>query len=499
MRLFFAGSEIPSHRKVLRELNVSDVALSFVGLARKIKRLDKWRLEDKFPHEVNILLDSGAYSINKTDTKFSDDDVHRISSEYQRYIEDNLHRVDGVTDLDVLRFGREWVEAQREQFYNHLPADRFVPVWHASWGVEYLEEMADKYPRVGITTTEIDGRNLAPLLNGLVRTNGTRLHGVAMTHVEQMSNIDWDSVSSTSWISPQQFGDTIVWTGRELKRYPVKYKEQARKRYRTLFEKEGFDAEKIANDDSTEVLRLSIWSWKRLVEDIDNHKKHNERVTTPTDVGDTEFAETEQGLVDTSTGEVRNSVATTRRRETQMIPVLGKTIREEEYTDESGEKQTREVQEINIRGTSERVCNSCFLSKKCPAFEENATCAYDIPIEIRTRSQLSEVQNTIIEMQAQRVMFMRFAEEMEGGYSDPNLSSEIDRLQKMIKTKDELEREGFSIRVEGTTRADGAGPGMLARLFGDQASQAAQALPSNLTAEQVVDTIDASFTEEPRA
>src|SRR5690606_10269854 len=159
-----------------------------------------------------------------------------------------------------------WIEKQRREFYDHLPRDKFIPIWHAEWGIDYLEQMAEHYPRIGITTTEFNNRDLTPLLNTLVRTRGIRLHGVAMTHVDQMSAINWDSVSSTSWISPQQFGDTIVWTGRELKRYPKKYKEQARKRYRTLFEREGFDAEKIANDDSTEVLRLSIWSWQKLVE-----------------------------------------------------------------------------------------------------------------------------------------------------------------------------------------------------------------------------------------
>lgn len=498
MRLFFAGSEIPSHRKVLRELEVTDVALSFVGLTRKVKRLDKWRLEDKFPRGVNILLDSGAYSINKEGSKFTDDDAMLLADNYMAYVEANVDRVDAVTDFDVLAFGLDWIERQRQDFYDRLPREKFIPIWHAEWGIDYLEQMAEKYPRIGITTTEFNNRDLTPLLNTLVRSKGTRLHGVAMTHVDQMSAINWDSVSSTSWISPQQFGDTIVWTGRELKRYPMKYKEQARKRYRTLFEREGFDAEKIADDDSTEVLRLSIWSWQQLVQDIDKHSHGSKRVTTPPKQGESRIVETEQGPVDTHTGEVRKSVATTRRRETSVIPVLGRNVREEEYTDDDGVTQTREVAELRIRGTSERVCNSCFLAQKCPAFEEDATCAYDIPVEIRTRSQLSEVQNSLIEMQAQRVMFMRFAEEMEGGYSDPNLSSEIDRLQKMIKTKDELEREGFSIKIEGSSREGGAGPGMIARLFGDKASQAAQALPSSMSAEQVAETIDADIVEDPR-
>jgi hypothetical protein len=94
-------------------------------------------------------------------------------------------------------------------------------------------------------------------------------------------------------------------------------------------------------------------------------------------------------------------------------------------------------------------------------------------------------------------MFMRFAEEQEGGYSDPNLSSEMDRLQKMLKAKHEMESEGFSMNLQVKANGATGQTGMLARLFGEQASQAAQALPGGpVSADDVIeDVVDAEWTE----
>jgi len=72
--------------------------------------------------------------------------------------------------------------------------------------------------------------------------------------------------------------------------------------------------------------------------------------------------------------------------------------------------------------------------------------------------------DSMVEMQAQRVLFMKMAEDAEGGYADPNLSGEIDRLGKLIKTKHDMEQEGFSLTV--TAKQQGQ-MSMVDRIFGD--------------------------------
>lgn len=496
MKLYFGGSEIPSHRKVLREVGAHNASLSYMGLRRRIKHTDQWFLADKFPEDMHLLLDSGAYTVNKAGDTHSHEELQTISDEYQQYVMDNIARCDAVIEFDALPLGREWIEAQREDFYDDLGRDDFIPIWHPEWGLDYLQEMAEKYVNVGIPTTDLSGRNLTPVLNKIANS-GVRLHGVSMTHVDEMSAIKWHSVSSTSWVSPQQYGDTIVWTGRELKRYPKAYKEQARKRYRTLFDREGFDSEKIANDDSTELLRLSIWSWERLVEDIESKSSRGANgVTTDPEEASEGFAEFQGEVVDTQTGEVGKSVTTPaipKTRPTTPLPVLGVTSRTEQDV-ETG--QDKEVQDVRLRSDSQRKCDTCFLAAKCPAFDPGNNCAYDIPLQIKSRQDFSTLFDSMLEMQAQRVVFMRFAEEIEGGYADPNLSAEVDRLTKMMKVKNDMEQEGFSFKIEGKQTGGGAGgQGVLSRLFGEQASQKAQELPAPIRVESVVEHLEEEIVQ----
>lgn len=77
-------------------------------------------------------------------------------------------------------------------------------------------------------------------------------------------------------------------------------------------------------------------------------------------------------------------------------------------------------------------------------------------------------------MQASRVLFGRFAEELEGQGLDPVLSSEMDRLFTIIdKMKSVNEsREMLSISME--TRGSS---GVLSRLFGTKAGETVRTLP----------------------
>jgi hypothetical protein len=140
---------------------------------------------------------------------------------------------------------------------------------------------------------------------------------------------------------------------------------------------------------------------------------------------------------------------------------------------------------LTVRSQSQRLCASCFLADKCPMFEDGANCAYEIPVEVKTKDQMQSLQNGLIEMQTQRVLFARMSEEISGGYPDPNLSSEMDRLQKMIKTKTELEQDGFSVKFEAKGRGGSEGGGILQRMFGAPAELTARALPAPVSADAV--------------
>ena len=83
--------------------------------------------------------------------------------------------------------------------------------------------------------------------------------------------------------------------------------------------------------------------------------------------------------------------------------------------------------------------------------------------------------NAIIEMQAARVGFARFAEELNGGYPDPNTGQEIDRLFKIVGEIKKLEENKEVLRMTVERQSSG---GVMSALFGDRANTLRE-LPNN--------------------
>ena len=500
MRLYYAGSEVGSHRSLLLAEGIENVSLSFMGLKRRVKQPLNWRISEKFDGSQNIFLDSGAYTVNKDDAKFTDDELYDIAAEYMAFVSENLDHVEMVSEFDAQQLGQEWIHAMREDFYDEL-GDKFMPIWHAEYGTDELERLCANYAYVGIHQSHIGDRNLTPTLNNLVARYGVKLHGLAATKPEVMQQIKWYSVASTSWLTPAQFGDTIIWSkARKLERFPKDYKEEGRKKNRSWIEANGFDYDLIVNDDPTEVLRLSLWSWERQIEEI------NRKATFSTAPGVTNLAQsssdenTEQGGpgVDNPGDNSRNSQLLPeprKNREPVLIPLVGFNQETTKVEGPNGEEREETTHKVHTRSESMRMCDTCVLRDKCPMFEPNANCAYNIPIKVETLPQMQALQNALIEMQSQRVMFMKMSEDLEGGYADPNLSSEMDRLQKMIKAKHESEKEGFSLTITAQGKGES---GRLSRLFGRDAADQMSALEAPIQADAVIadqGIVDADWSE----
>lgn len=443
MRLVYGGGEVPSHRRYLAGAGITDISMSYYGLMRRgVKFVKPWLVAEKFSDDVKVMLDGGAYTMNRKDVP--EETLLQVSTGYESFIQLNRERVEAVIEFDALALGLEWIRQRREDFYDDL-GGLFIPVWHAEWGLEELERLAATYSRVGLAQTALGDRDLVPVLNTLAERRGTRLHGLAMTKTDIMREVRWDSVGSTSWVSPMQFGDTFVWTGHEMKRYPKAYKEQARKRHRTLFTTHGFDAEKIAADDPAEVAKLSLWSWEQLLDDINSHRKPAASSPEPEPVLPVSAPEAGTGNID---------------RPRQLLPGINLVAPREGAQPELG-----------VRGESLRQCNTCFLRDRgCPGFKAGANCLYELPIEVKTKEQLRAVENGMIAMQTQRVMFMRMVEDIEGGFPDPNLSNEIDRLTRMIKAQRDGTAEKFNLNISATNRPGELGA--LSRIFGDKVAEA---------------------------
>lgn len=491
MDLYFGGAEISSHRSLLAKEGVEHVSMSYIGLRRTTKFVRPWVIADRFPEEQKVFLDSGAYTVNKApdDERYTQAALKDIASHYMAFVQENVDRLTMVTEFDALPLGREWIEGVREDFWDSIPDDKFLPVWHDEFGLDELDRLAQRYSRVAVFSTESGGRDITHTLNGLVQKYGTLLHGVNMSKGADMKAVKWATISTISWLSPSQYGDTIIWTGKELKRYPKKYKDQARRRHRTYLDDHGFNSELIEADDKNEVLRLSLWSWQQAASN--GHGPDRANVVSIFGFSDTPEIRQEAGAeVDTQGAETVNSVPTRkvhRQREVVPIPLLSTTG----LVDAEDATEKREPL-LMVRSDSMRVCEGCFLAKNCPAYEPGSTCAYNIPVEVKSKEQINAVQNALIEIQTQRVLFMKMAEDLEGGAADPNLSNEMDRLQKMIAKKHEMDQDQWSLKIEAKGAAQA---GVISRLFGREAGDQMRALPAPVQVEQIAEAMDVEFIE----
>jgi hypothetical protein len=467
--LIFDGTEVPSNRILLEGMGVPQMGLSFYRLwKRGLPKTKQYLIEDRFPEITEVYVDSGWQQVSESDMTAAE--LEDYAAEYQDFIVVNAGRISGATELWLPQREHDWNIRQREFFWSeceHL----FWPVWQKSMGYPALMSLAERFEHVAIPHSTVEEETtLSARVNALVTQHQTSFHGLSIAKPDNLRAIRWDTVSTLSWLSPMRRGETIVWDGSRLVRYPARMKDQARMRYRSQCEKAGLDFKKITDDDPNEVTRLAIWSYLQmeLAMAIGSPFHEDDEVVTNSDYPAAgELVESPPGDVANRASGVRKPPEPREPSETGPLPVFGVQYKTIVDTDENGNQVLREVPVVQSTSQSLRQCNTCFVASNCPAFKPDSVCAFNLPVEVKTKEQLRSLLNAIVEMQGQRVAFGRFSEEMNGGYPDPNVGLEIDRLFKLVKVIKELEDNREFIRI--TAERQGAG-GVLSALFGDRAA-----------------------------
>ena len=195
------------------------------------------------------------------------------------------------------------------------------------------------------------------------------------------------------------------------------------------------------------------------------------------------------GVPSTNSGiEERKKIQPRDPSEMVNLPVFGfeaKTIIDENDT-------LTEVAVVRSQQGSLRQCNTCFVAANCPAFKPDNDCAFNLPVEVKTGEQLKSLLTAMVEMQGQRVAFMRYAEEMNGGYADPNVSQEIDRLFKLVANVKDLESNKEFVQITASRQSSG---GVLSAIFGDRV-QAMKEMQQPISEEQTTQIIRTSLEDE---
>ena len=469
MRIIYAGAEIGSNRTVLESAGVTAMGVSYARIvARGMPKTKKWLVRDRFADDVMVVATPGI-----SETKgMSVGELETFGADYQDWVVDNADRLTGFTEFDPPQLGSRWIAEQRPFWAD--AGNAFWPVWDSNLGYPELMRLAEGFAEVAIPYAAVESQTgLSGQSRAIASNRGTVWHGIGIASPENLRQVTFATAMTGSWTSPMRRGETIVWDGTALKRYPKKMKDQARPRYKSVIERAGLDYDAIINDDAKEVTRLALWSYGRLEDDM--NKKTGDRHLHAVDVDNvTPMLTGMRGIVlsdadhsHPATGKPTARVpaprAASERRFLPVMDVSSKTIVE---TGEDGRDTLRDVPVLSSTGVSLRQCNTCFVAANCPAFKPDSECAYSLPVEVRTKDQLVALLNAVIEMQGSRVAFARFAEELNGGYPDPNTGQEIDRLFKLVKSLKEMEDNKEFVRM--TFERQG-GAGVLSSIFGDRA------------------------------
>ena len=474
MNIVFMGGEVPSHRTLLVNTGAKHISINYHLLTKRgLPKTKDYIIKDRVPDDVIVYVDGGGHQIN--DLQMTERELEEYAANYQDWVTINEDRIAMATELDIKALGPNWINHQRRTFWEDFGLDRTLVVWHQETSHTGLYSLCEQFPNVGILGESIeDDTSLAARSRAfLSQFPDLSLHGIACAKPDNLRQMPLSSASTLSWLSPMMRGETIVWDGTRLVRYQKKQKDQARPRYKAIIERAGLDFDKIINDDSNEVTRLAIWSYLQLEASLDKKRPllsdKSENIDTP------ESAET-RGLPPDNRGvEVRKNLTTRDPEELTTLPVFAVSSKTIVDKNSDGRDVIRDATILESTSTSFRQCNTCFVAANCPAFKPNNACAFNLPVEIKTKEQLKALLNTIIEMQVGRVAFARFAEELNGGYPDPNTGQEIDRLFKIVAEVKKLEENKEFIRITAERQSSG---GVLSALFGDRANTLRE-LPNN--------------------
>jgi len=501
VKLIFSGTEVGSNRTLLEAMKVESMGLNYWGLRKRgLPKTKLWLISEHFTPETKVYIESGAAQADKAG--LSKEELVNIAADYQEFLVNNADRAEAFQEFDSLILGLEWVETQRSFFSND---PKLWVVWHQEYGLQKLKEMSEKHKNVMIPYDELESiTNLAAVTRSYSSQFGTTYHALGCAKPDNLRQVVFNTASTLSWLSPMRRGETIIWNGTKLVRYPKKMKDQARPRYKAIVEKAGLDYLEFIQDSTLEATKVAVWSYKKLEESMDKktpdlHIIEGGKNAQVSDNSDTPLLtglmELMGGASDNSDLEVRkksaNEVIERDPSEIQNLPVFGVKMKTIVDTDDEGKEVLKDVPVLNNQYSSLRQCNTCFVASNCPAFKPDNSCAFNLPVEVKTKDQLKALLTAIIEMQGQRVAFMRFAEEMNGGYADPNVSQEIDRLFKLVGNLKELEENREFVRITAERQSSG---GVLSAIFGDRA-QALKELPESLKEESITKIIQQSIEE----
>ena len=468
MQVVFQGLESPSHRVTLKSLLDShgDPFTGKLNAGISYRTLKSRRLSEKYVRnladDVPVLVEAGISTANITE-----DEAVTFAQEYYAFCM-GLDEVTHIVEFDHPALG---ADARADIAEKRLLDERIIPVWQPDEGIPVLQTVMSELNRIGMGVESLKDRRVPAVLRGARRPDTLTL-GLSMSRFDDAIRSGFTMVMTSAWLAPATYGEFIFFDGTEFHRASSAEREVLRKRFEGPIRDLGFDYDLIAREDAREVSRLtgySLLSWAAHLLDKRPESDPEDGAIALIPSGDTP----------------RKDVKVL--REQRMLPIFGQETSTSVETDMDGNSQIRDRAVLRTSDETIRVCNSCYLAGVCPAYQVDASCSFNFPVEVRTHTQMKALLNSILELQASRVAFARFAEEVNGGYPEETVSKEMDRLFRMAESTKKVEERRERLTVSVEHEESGGSGGVLSAIFGRSVNPDPPAVEADTIIAEVVE------------
>lgn len=469
---YFGGAELSYYREFMHENGVRHMSMNWLNHQRRIKSKD-WRIADYFPPDAKVFVDSGAATYNRPGVEVPRQEIEQLAADYYAFIAENLDRIDAYVEFDAQQLKDIGEVASIEGRRLGLDRVKGVVVWHADEGEDDLLRLALERSNVAVAEKHTDENELARIYRHVARQTNLHLIGADRTLLD--AHIKWHSCHFSAWYSAQQRGETFIWAGHQLRRYMPDRRDQALKKYGPLLETLGLDLSRLGTGEPKESLKLAVWSWRQYFASLDNavpgQSAIPHRVTdTPNHVSE-ETTDPPAATVAETDHDWRYDVVTQQgaempveRPRTLWPGVATKEVTVYETDPQDGVRRPRTELRAAV-GDNIMQCTGCYLASACRHHKPGFSCFYGWTVPMSSREQYAAGLDELAAIQGGRMRFGVAVEQAQGGFPTKEVSQEIDRYARLLKIKNDMEQQSFTLTVKAQQSGNGS-PGILSRLFG---------------------------------
>lgn len=459
MQIFFAGAESQAHLDTLRACGVERVAVSVANLARHTRDYAGWAAQSRLAGlDWLIYADSPSTPVAPLLELLSGS-----SSEPEAVVGPlDWATETWLNDSDML----------------------FLPIWDGH-DASILRHYVELYDGAVLPDAVCDN----PLAVRQARAAMSTMSTLGGLTGRSKGIEKFDLLVSSAWWAAQKHGETQVWVGNRMVRLNSDDKHLKRLRYAEQIEALGADVSAVLTDDPKETAKLAVLSWLAMEKFLStgNALEHvpagHQAPPVVTSGGSPSHAASVS-----APPQVANAVSPMRHKTGSILPIM------EALTEVKTDDQGNEIEQVTtIASTpgSVRQCSTCSLGPACPSYQPGNSCAYNIPVVIRTKDQRQAVLRTLTEIQTQRILMSSFSEQVNG-QPDVQTGIEMDRLFRMVEGWKRIEEQTTKVNIGISASgpdADGS-LGMISRLFGSEAGQNARTLDVPILSDTLIEDAD---------